>query len=976
MRQWVWAMVVASAVALALPAAASADPAQFGFDEVETGRIGTSNAGGHPSVYSRFRFKTEGFGLFERPHGTPQRVAIDMPYGLVGDPSVIPHCSMEDFKAHNCPPQSQVGTADPQPILIGKQSDRPIYVLEHDGGPGTALFGIDVLPAINSFAYYRIYVRPDGGLRQMTDPLPEATPLIENKLTLWGVPADESRCNPANDDYSASAYGGCNAPLPGGWPRKPFMTSPTDCAVNPSSLVRAWSYEGGYVEERKTLPSTPESCETVPFKPSIAVTPTNTSSDGVTGVAVDLNVEQNEDPDGQGAAHVRHVKMTLPEGVSINPGAAVGLETCADAAFGKGAEGAPTCPEAAQVGTVKITSPLLDHSLDGRVWMGAERPGERFRLFVYASGENAEVKLAGVLHPDARTGQITAVFEDNPPLPFSNLRLEFRGGERGVLAMPIDCGPKTASAVLTPYTRLADATPSAAMDVTDCPSPTPFAPTMGASVASTLAGAHSPLTMEFGKPDKHGTLSGLEVDLPPGLLAKVRGVPRCGDADVARATCPAATQVGVATTSSGPGGAPLTLPGKVFFTGPYKGAPYGLAVAVPAKAGPYDLGMVVVRQALHIDPTDAHVRVVSDPLPTILEGVPLRLQKIRVAVDRPGFTLNPTSCAPLQFRGRLTAVGGALASPVAAFQATGCERLPLRPGLKMALTGRKETTDGKHPGLTATLTQPAGDTGLKNVAVKLPLSLALDPDNAQALCEYEAGLRVQCPESSIVGYAKAESPVLDAPLAGPVYFVKHVRTNAAGRQIRTLPTLLVTLRGEVALNLRATTAVVKDQLVSTFENIPDAPISTFQLQLAGGKHGILAAVQNICAKRQVADAAFTGQSGKQAGAKPTMALPCGMALGSRSWSSKAVTLKLTGMSAGRVVVSGKGVKRTSRKLTGSSPAATLRIPLTKSGRAALRRKKGAVKLRVAFTPQGATKASKPMTVTVKRSHRAKPKKRG
>lgn len=974
MRQWVWGMMAAVALALAVaPASAAADPEQFAFEEsaVETGRIGTSDAGGHPTVFSRFRFKTDGLG---RPHGTPQRVAVDMPYGLVGDPSVIPHCPMADFRAQRCPPQSQVGVANPQPYpLPAPLQDRPIYLLEHDGGPGTALFGVDVIAG--QVAFYRIYVRPDGGLRQMTDPLPQATPLVENKLTLWGVPADENRCNPNNDDYSPFAYGGCRASSAADWERKPFMTSPTDCTLVPSSLVRAWSYEGRYVETRRDQPHPPESCDKVPFSPSIAVTPTNGSSDGVTGLAVDLNVEQNEDPDGHGASHVRHVKMTLPEGVSINPGAAVGLETCADAAFGKGAEGAPTCPDAAQVGTVRITSPLLDHPLEGRVWMGAERPGERFRLFVHASGENAEVKLAGVLRPDARTGQITAAFDDNPPLPFSNLHLEFRGGERGVLAMPVDCGPKTASAVITPYKGGPDATPTAAMSVTDCPSPTPFGPQLGASVASTQAGAYTPLTMDFVKPDKHGTLEGLEVDLPPGLLAKVRGVPRCADADVARATCPAATQVGVASTSSGPGGAPLTLPGKVFFTGPYKGAPYGLAVAVPAKAGPYDLGMVVVRQALHIDPSDAHVRVVSDPLPTILEGVPLRLQRIRVTMDRPGFTLNPTSCAPLQFRGKVTAVGGALASPVAAFQATGCERLPLRPALKLALTGRKETTDGKHPGLTATMTQAEGESGLKNVAVKLPLSLALDPDNAQALCEYEAGLRVQCPESSIVGYAKAESPVLDGPLAGPVYFVKNVRTNAAGRQIRTLPTLLVTLRGEVALNLRASTSVVGNRLVSTFENIPDAPISTFQLRIDGGKNGILAAVSNICAKRQVADAAFLGQSGRQAAAKPTMALPCGMALGSRTWTSKAVTLKLTGMSAGRVVVSGRGVKRVTRKLSGSSPAATVRVPLTKAGRAALRRKRGALRLRVAFTPQGAKKASKPMTVTVKRAHRAKAKKK-
>ncbi len=379
------------------------------------------------------------------------------------------------------------------------------------------------------------------------------------------------------------------------------------------------------------------------------------------------------------------------------------------------------------------------------------------------------------------------------------------------------------------------------------------------------------------------------------MLANLSHVPECSEADLARISpqpgtgqdqinnpsCPASSQVGTVTTEAGTGPDPYSLPGKVYLTGPYKGAPYGLAVVVPAVAGPLDLGTVVVRQALQIDPTSAQVTDVSDPFPTILDGIPLRIRRVDVVLNRPEFTLNPTSCDPMNVTGTLTSTAGLVSSDSSRYQAADCSALGFSPKLKIALTGKGRTRSGQHPTLSATVTQPAGQANIASARVALPLSLALDPNNSQHVCAYPIAQAVStgpadCPASTLVGTATAITPLLSQPLTGPVYLVQGIRFSH-GQQIRTLPSLLVALRGQIALDLRAQTSVSHGKLVSTFPTIPDAPVSKFTLTISGGRKGILVITgrgRSICGTPQVSNATLGAQSGKRRSSAITMSTPC------------------------------------------------------------------------------------------------------
>ena len=385
-----------------------------------------------------------------------------------------------------------------------------------------------------------------------------------------------------------------------------------------------------------------------------------------------------------------------------------------------------------------------------------------------------------------------------------------------------------------------------------------FAPTFTAGSTNAQAGAFAPFDVSFSRSDTDQDLSGVTVNLPAGVSAKLAGIPQCSTADIAEAlepgrpgaqeelvnSCPASTQVGTVETEAGPGADPFALSGKVYLTGPFDGAPFGLVEIVPAVAGPLDLGVVVIRQALNIDPTDAHVTVTSQPLPTILDGVPLRLRRVDVDLNRAGFTVNPTSCAPMSVNATLTSVGGASANDSSRFQVGGCSSLAFTPKLKLGLSGKGKTKSGDHPTLTANLTQTSGQANIKSAKVTLPLSLALDPNNSKHVCAFATaqavhGGAVGCPSSTIVGSATAKTSLLSSPLSGKVYLVQGIRTNAQGQQIKTLPSLLVPLRGQVALDLRAQTSVSKGKLVTTFPTVPDIPVSSFKLNISGGKKGLL-----------------------------------------------------------------------------------------------------------------------------------------
>ena len=772
------------------------------------------------------------------------------------------------------------------------------------------------------------------------------------------------------------------------------------------------------------------------FKPSISAGPSpdtgSRAADTPSGYKVDLEFPQANDPTDPDAVfdpsvpqapQLKDATVTLPAGVAVSPSAADGLDGCSDVPGNDQVRldsiSPVSCPDASKIGSVVATSPLLaSHDpetdevtgaepLEGDVFLIKPHPGDldpsgdrdgRFRLLIQIDSERygLNVKLPGIVTADKATGRLVARFTDNPQLPVKHLSLTFKSGDRAPLVNPTSCGAATTTGVFTPWSRggtrsdgvvvpgTPDATADSSFDVSwdgkgaGCPATLPFGPAMTAGTASSLAGASSPFTFDVTREDRTDVFKNVSVSLPGGLLAAVKDVPLCSDADANAGNCPVASRVGSATVAAGAGGNPFYVRDQpVALTGPYKGAPYGLAIAVQAVAGPFDLGTVVVRQALNVDPDDAHVTVVSDPLPTIRDGVPLRVRRINVVVDRPGFMRSPTSCEAKAIGASVGSLGGATSNLSSRFAVDGCSKLPFAPKLAMKLTGSRETKVGGHPGIEALVTQRPGEAALKSAAVTLPLSLALDPDHAASenLCEYADGLADRCPQKSVIGTATAVSPLLKAPLTGKVFFVKGVRTDPkSGRQIRTLPTLLLELRGEVSLNLRASSSVPDNKhLVSTFSMIPDAPISSFTLKLDSGKNGILVVTDgaNVCAASEKPFLSAVAQNGKRVDRAMSLTPDCPLAVASKTFTATSARVRVTGIGAGTVTVSGPGLTTTKRTIK-TATSATVVAKLTAKGRQ-LRRAKRDIRVKVSFRPKGAKKAKVAYSTTARTAKKARAK---
>jgi len=907
-------------------------------------------AGGHPdAVEVSFRIPSE---------PTPELIKstfVDSPAGFTGNVAVTGRCEVGELATGTsegaCPDGSAVGEIDFKSFTTSKLL--PLYNMVPERGY-PAQFGFRVENSI-VLMYPRLRPRTgDYGITVASPGIGELG-LREIKVVLYGVPSQ--RVNPLGGP-------------PVGGPPLPFLANPVDCLVSEpvtNMFADAWAYPG------QTLPSgaadfgfpdlsdptwktasmvapAGTDCDAAglvaQFDPSFDMRPTTgtgtSQADAPSGYTVDLKFPQaaNDptdssspaDPSVPSAPPLKDATVTLPEGVSVSPSAADGLDGCTDTGPGDQVRYDNTdpaaCPNASKIGSVVATSPLLAErdaatdevigaeALGGSVYVISPHPGDLdpnggrdglFRLLLEVDSRKlgVNVKIPGVVTADKNTGRLTARFEDNPQLPAKTLRLTFKPGPRAALANPATCTTATTSGVFTPWSRggtrddgvqvpgTPDATSSSSFDVSwdgqgaGCPATLPFAPGLDAGLVDAQGGGSSPFVFDLTRGDRQDVIDGLDVSLPNGLLGAVKNVELCTDAAADAGSCPAASRVGSATVAAGPGSNPFYLRDQpVSLTGPYKGAPYGLAVAVHAAAGPFDLGTVVVRQALHVDPTTAKVTVKSDPLPTIRDGVPFRVRRVHVVTDRPGFMRSPTSCEAKTIATSVSSAGGQTANLSAPLQATGCSKLAFKPKLKLALTGKSQIRTGKHPGLKATVTQRSGEAGIQKAEVRLPKSLALDPSNAQALCEFADGtkddLENRCPKGSIVGRAKATSPLLKKPLAGNVYFVKNVRIDKkTGNAIRTLPMIIVALRGEIAINLRGVSSTTNSgKLVNTFANVPDAPVSSFNLNINGGNTGILAVTRtrqgkiNLCAGRHIAEADIDGHNGRRNDLDISMKTPC------------------------------------------------------------------------------------------------------
>ena len=942
------AVAVAVAVLAAPSKAAFGIAALDGAVSDESGGAYTQAGGHPDSASVTFALNRAMHDAYVVPDGGNLRDArVDLPAGFVGDPTTMPQCSKSlripsnkqaeelDFDLNDfCPLSSIVGIATvtvSQPSTAVLRLVAPVFNLEPPPGV-PAQFGFSIYEH-NVILDAVVRSNSDYGISVVTRYASEIKSALGSSVTLWGVPADHShddqRCMAffnRDPNWNADLYAfpetgplpECdkdffrrltfpwNAPNVANVQPRAFLTNPTACTPAGTGLetrlrVDPWDPasapdEASFISHLPPgwpLPPEdwgasqgPAACEKVPFDPSLTVSATTTKADSPSGLSVDLSLPQAglSNPTGLASGHLKRATVTLPDGWSVSPSSADGLVGCSDAQSSVGTLLGAKCPEASKIGTVEATTPLLEETLSGGVYVGTQESndplsGRMFRMFIALNSEErgVRVKLPGQIRINPETGQVETTFDNNPQVPVDKISLRLNGGSRAPLATPLQCGTKPVTAQLEAWTG-AVVTRTSDLSVA-CPGAGPLRPSFTAGVTSNAAGRHASFGLRAERPDGQQVMNRLALRMPTGLLAKLRGVPRCSDAAAEAGVCPEASRVGTATTGAGPGANPFFLQGGVYLTGPYKAGPFGLAVAVRAKAGPFDLGTVVVRQQLRVDPIDAHVDVVSDPLPTILKGVPIRLRSLNVDVDRKDFVLNPTSCASKSLVATFGSPDGGVFNATSPFGASNCAALSLKPRLKLALTGKRQTTDGRHPGVKATVTQRRRDANLKRVEVKLPLSLALDPDNAQALCEFKDGTKVDptCPRGSIVGRAVARTPILDQPLRAPVYFVKNVRTDPrTGRQIRTLPMLIIPLRGEngIKLNLKGTSKVSGGHLVNTFAAIPDAPVSRFDLAINGGRNGILAINGNICRKKQVAGVQIDGQNNKTSDRRTTLTPVC------------------------------------------------------------------------------------------------------
>jgi hypothetical protein len=567
-----------------------------------------------------------------------------------------------------------------------------------------------------------------------------------------------------------------------------------------------------------------------------------------------------QDPDSLVQSHLRKAAVTLPVGMSVSPGGADGLEACSDAQLKLGTTRPAECPDASKVGAAAAKTPFLEVPLKGSVYVRTSAPGELFRLALTLSipERGLYIKLPGTVDLHPVTGQVTVTFDQLPDLPFSDIELELRGGPRAVLANPLDCGTYGIQGLLMPWSGTAPVSQTSAFDVggASCPKVLPFAPDVVTGTLSPTARASTPFVFRVQRANGHQELRRVELELPPGLTAVLRSVPLCGADDAAAGTCGEETRIGTATVGAGPGSAPLYLGGRVFLTHGYGGGQLGLVVVVPAIAGPFDLGTVVVRAGIHLDPQTAQLRVESDPLPRILEGVPLRLRDLHLAIDRPRFIRNPTSCKPMQVDWMVEAVQGASAPGATHFQLADCAALRFSPRLSVALTGRGRPKRDVPLGLRARLRPRRGHANVRSVAFTLPPRVAFDAlRRRQPLCTRDQLAARACPAATRIGSARASTPLLARPLSGPVYFIRGVRGDR-------FPKLAMPLEGEhgLRLDLLGSTDVTPRGLRTSFGVLPDVPVSDFRLNL---RRGLLTPTRNLCKHRPKADLTMVGQNGKR-----------------------------------------------------------------------------------------------------------------
>jgi hypothetical protein len=818
-------------------------------------------------------------------------VVVDLPLGFAGSTLSAPECTLAQLTGARCPPDTVVGHLVTEP-KSPEAINSPIWNIVPEHGVPAEFGYLDGLHS-SHVLYVHVVPTPQGYVLQTVSPDAPQILLGHIEVTFYGDPGEKAAERKQLEIEREVGHPVEREQLS----TIPFFTNPTSCASGP--LVAKLYLDSWQNPARMNPDGTPDlsdpkwvsaesasppvsGCNALQFTPELKAQPTTNVADSPSGLEFEMKLPQTEIPNTTATPALDRAEVVLPEGMTVDPSAGNGLQACSEAQIGwlGGAPknfdaAAPECPEASKIGSLELVTPLIPGTLTGAMYIARqnENPfGSVLAAYVVVDDPvtGVLIKLVGKFMPDPHTGRITAVFEENPQLPFSDLKLHFFGGPRAELATPENCGLFTTASDLTPWSAPdsgPDATPTDGFLVeSGCVNG--FNPLFTAGSTNLQAGAYSPFVASFSRQDADQDMAGLSVALPPGLLANLNGVPLCPDAQASTGTCPANTQVGTVIAGAGPGPNPLFVEGKAFLTGPYNGGPYGLSVVVPAVAGPFNFGTVVVRQSLRVDPIDAHVTDVSDPFPTILDatgtdggtiGIPIHLKRIDVHIDRPGFTFNPTNCSKLQIGGSMNSTRGASSSLAVPYQVTNCATLGFKPVFKVSTAGKTSRANGAS--LSVRLSYPAAPFGsqanIKSVKVDLPKQLPSRLSTLQKACPVSVFEEnpAACSAASRVGSATATTPILQNGLSGPAYFVSH-----GGQKF---PELIIVLSGQgITVDLHGETFISKTGITSsTFHIVPDVPIGVFTLNLPEGANSALAAPKSLCGTSLKMPTAFTAQNG-------------------------------------------------------------------------------------------------------------------
>ncbi|MBA3866145.1 MAG: hypothetical protein H0X42_07350 [Solirubrobacterales bacterium] len=866
--------------AVASPAQAAFGLNNFEFSLEDQAGLPVTQAGSHPfAVRNGFGFNYTGTGFNASPDAQPRNIEIRLPTGFAGNPSAVPTCARAEFLSLDpefgsarCPNDTAVGVANVETQEPGTPAPRAVYNLPNPSGT-VAELGFVVQREPVTIDFYVDQSPPYGVIAKTTN-VSQAVELYGSELVIWGDPADSAH----DAERGSCVIEGGECPVDLG--EISFVTLPRACTGPLFTTYSALSWQGDEDYGSSSTPVTADGCDEVGFDPKVGAQPSTALAESPSGLSLEVNVDDpeltNPSETARADSDIKAINLTFPKGVTINPSTSEGQVSCDSAQLAAEALIGQSCPEASKVGTLGVETPLLrGEVLDGSVYLAPQREnpfGTLVALYVVIKDPDLGVliKLPVKVSLDPSTGQISTSVDQLPQLPFSHLRLHLRTGPKAPLATPRRCGTYQTHFELVPWSDGAPALGDTPMTIDRGCDTGGFAPGLNAGSATNVAGAFSSFILNVTRESGEQNVTGLEVNLPPGLLAKLGGVPLCGEVQAATGACPPGSQIGTTQVAAGPGPAPLSIPqpGKdptgVYLAGPYEGAPFSTVVKVPAQAGPFDLGTVAVRAGLFVDSTTSQVTVKTDPLPQILEGIPVTYRVIHVDVNRPNFTVNPTNCEPLVTRSTIGGSEGAVARPSDKFQVGGCAALAFKPKLKLRLKG--STQRGKNPALKAVLTQPLGQANISRAAVVLPKSEFIDNRHINNPCtrvQFNAGAGngAGCPASSILGKATAYTPLLDKPLTGPVYF----RSNGGERE---LPDLVASLDGQIHVNLVGFIDSVhkKGSEVSrtrtTFATVPDAPVSRFVLQLKGNKHGLLQNSANLCKVSNKATIKMLAQNGR------------------------------------------------------------------------------------------------------------------